>query len=108
MEEAPKSGPQVITLDQLAKICEEHIRAVAVGFAACNPHVPQDVMWSAIANAMGRVLSAATQGQDISTTIASRQHACKVVSDAIKSAYPSFNARNVSMVQTVGNGALRQ
>ena len=108
MEETPKPGAQVVTVDQLAQIFEKHIQAVAVGLANCNPHVPHDIMWTCLATAMGRVLSAATQGTDISNTLAARQNACKIVNDAIKQAYPSFNARNVSMVQQVGNGALRQ
>ena len=105
----PKPGAQVITPEQLAAIMEKHFQAVAVGLAACNPMVPPDIMWSCIATAMGRVLSAATQGPDIQTTFASRDNACRIVSDAIKKAYPSFNARNVYMMQVANqNGVLRQ
>lgn len=108
-EQQPKPGAQVVTPEQLAIIFEKHFQAVAVGLAVCNPQVPQDVMWSCIAQAMGRVLSAATQGQDIATTVQSRQNACKIVQDAIKQAYPSFNARNATLMQAPHtNGALRQ
>lgn len=78
-----------VTPKQLAEALEHHFRAVAVGLAVTNPIVPQQIMWDAIAEAMGNVLSGATQSQDIAASLKARGHLGDIVNRAIRGRYPA-------------------
>jgi hypothetical protein len=98
---APAGG--VITPKQLAEILENHFRAVAVGLAVTNPMVPQQIMWDAIAEAMGNVLSGVTQSQDLAATLKIRGHLSDIVSKAIRQRYPSVVMAGTSSVLKPAN-----
>ncbi len=77
--------------EQLVDILESHFRVVAIGLVSCNPHIPSNVMWEAIAAAVGGVLSGATKSQDIASTMAARGHLSDIVAKAIRKKYPAMD-----------------
>jgi len=93
----PVPGPNGIaqvTPKQFAELLESHFRIVAVGFSAANPMFPAPVLWTAIAEAFGNVLSGATQGPDIMSTLSIRQRFGEIVIEAIRSRYPAMAPAN--------------
>ena len=112
MSETDKTAPvaEVNGMDlgneQLALAIEHHLRAVAIGLVATNPQIRQDIMWEAIASAMGRVLSGATISADIKASLDARGKFGDIVNRSIRKAYPAINAANVAAANTNSNKSI--
>ena len=93
-------GSGRVTLEQLAQMLEVHFRIVATGLAVSHPGIPPRAMWAAIAEAMGNVLSGATQGPDIQATVAARAQLGDIVNKAIRKRYPAIAAESMPRLVT--------
>ena len=90
--EPPAANSSRMTASQFASILETHFSVLAVGLVTSNQRVPPHVMWSAIAEAMGNVLSGATQSSDIKSTVEARGRLGDIVNKAIRQRYPAISS----------------
>ena len=92
-----------VTLSQLAGMLEAHFRVLSIGIQASNPMIPGDAIWAAIAEAMGNVLSGATQGPDLQQVLALRGRYGDIVNTAIRKRYPAITVPAPAMLQLPAN-----
>ena len=95
---APAPGHR-ITREQLADVFENVFRITAFGIAATHPGAPADFLWDAIANAMGNVISGATQGPDIKATIEARGRLGDIFNQAVRKKYPAITSPASEMIK---------
>jgi hypothetical protein len=106
-EGAPPPTMQVpATPERLAPIFEQHFRTTSFGLLMCNPTVSPQIMWEAIAVAMGCVLSEATASQDIAGSLAARGHLGDLVNKAIRKRHPILATPASGAAPVNGNGLI--
>lgn len=96
------AGAEPVSPQQLIAELEKSFRALAVGLVITNPLIKQSDMWEAIAVAMGSVLSAVTQSQDLTASIRTRTHLVELVTDAIKKRYPPTPTQQSGIIRPAG------
>jgi hypothetical protein len=88
-----------VSIEQITGVIESHFRVLSVGLVTCNPSVPSNIMWEAIAQAMGGVLSGATKSPDLASTMAARGHLSDIVAKAIRKRYPAMDMTPANAIQ---------
>ena len=104
MPENIQPAAQPMTPKQFADIIAGHFQAVAVGLTIMNPQVPRQLMLEIVAEAMGNVLSAITQSQDLAATIALRGKVQDIVAKAIRHRHPAITITQPGMIQPANAG----
>ena len=91
-----------ITADRLATLFEQHMQVTAFGILVSHPNLPPQIVWEAIAGAMGAVISAATVSPDIQSTLTSRSHLTEIFGRAVKKRHSALAAANMNTVKPNG------
>lgn len=101
---APQTMKVPATAERLAEIFEPHFKAHAFGLLTCYATLPPQMVWEAMAAAMGGVLSGATASDDIALSLAARGRLGDIVNTAIRKRYPLKAAKMPTPAN--GNGPI--